>query len=82
MAFNQTTIDQAWNRAGGHCQCRRSTHGHYYVRCNKQLVYVNRGREGRGCWEAHHINSNGGDGLANCEILCYECHVGTRSFGG
>ncbi len=82
MAFSESVISQAWSRAGGKCQCRRITHNHYYVGCNKQLVWSNRGRTGRGCWEAHHINSNGPDTLSNCEILCFDCHSKTKSFGG
>ena len=77
MAFSDEIVEQAWNRAGGKCECRRQTHGHDYGRCNKQLVWENRGREGRGAWEAHHINANGGDMLSNCEILCWECHQQT-----
>jgi 5-methylcytosine-specific restriction endonuclease McrA len=41
----------------------------------------NRGREGRGAWEAHHVNANGEDILSNCEILCWDCHKNTGSFG-
>ncbi len=82
MAFSNEVVKQAWQRAGGKCECRRNDHNHDYVRCSKQLVWENRGREGRGAWEAHHINSNGGDVLSNCEILCWDCHKKTRSFGG
>jgi len=82
MAFPETTVEQAWKRAGGKCECRRKRHNHNYGVCHKTLVWGNRGREGRGAWEAHHINSNGGDGLSNCEILCWECHKNTGSFGG
>ncbi len=80
MAFPSSVVNLAWVRAGGKCECRRRTHGHYYVRCNKQLVFGNRGRNGRGCWETHHINSNGADTLSNCEILCFDCHIGTGSY--
>ena len=82
MAFSEKVVKQAWERAVGKCECRRKEHNHDYVRCNKQLVWENRGREGKGAWEAHHINSNGMDILSNCEILCWECHKKTRSFGG
>ena len=58
MAFSQTVIDQAWQRSGGRCECTRNSHGHY-SRCNKQLDKSNPGRTGKGCWEAHHINSYG-----------------------
>lgn len=81
MAFSIPIVEAAWNRAGGKCECRRKSHEHHYVRCNKQLVFDNRGRTGRGCWETHHINSNGPDTLSNCEIICFDCHTNTRSFG-
>lgn len=78
MAFSDEVVAQAWRRAGGKCECRRTRHNHSYVRCNKQLVWENRGRgEGRGAWEAHHISSTGGDTLSNYEILCWDCHQRT-----
>lgn len=77
MAFPQTVVESAWKRSGGCCECRRISHSHPNTRCNKQLVWENRGREGRGKWEAHHINSNGTDTLSNCEILCWDCHSKT-----
>jgi len=77
MGFSEEVVARAWRRSGGYCECRRRTHGHYYVRCNKELVRKNRGRGGRGCWEAHHISISGGDGLSNCEILCWDCHSRT-----
>ncbi len=81
MGFSNDVVEQAWKRCGGSCECRRAAHDHLYIRCNKQLVWDNRGREGRGAWEAHHKNANGGDSLSNCEILCWDCHKGTESFG-
>lgn len=77
MAFSDDTIRRAWNKAGGRCQCRRITHNHRYIRCSNQLVFNNRGRAGRGAWEAHHRSASGGDGLSNCEILCWDCHSKT-----
>ena len=74
MAFSEQTILEAWNRAKGRSECRRSTHNHA-IPCNKELVWENRGREtGRGAWEAHHLVSGGGDTLSNCQILCWNCH--------
>ena len=69
MAFSEDTIDIAWARSGGRCECKRILHNHPYNRCPKNLVFKNRGRTGRGCWEAHHKVSTGGDGLANCQIF-------------
>lgn len=77
MAFPESVVEQAWRRAGGRCECRRRTHNHFNVRCNKTLVWANRGREAPGAWEAHHITSSGGDTLSNCEILCWACHKAT-----
>ena len=83
MGFSKETIEAAWKRAGGKCECRRKTHSHpgWRGRCGKTLSKSNTKRVGRGAWEAHHISTTGGDGLRNCEILCIDCHKGTRSFG-
>jgi len=84
MAFSDSVVLDAWKRAGGKCECTRTTHGHV-GRCNKQLVWENRGRDGRGCWEAHHktsVAAGGSDSLSNCEILCFDCHTKTGTFGG
>ena len=73
MAFSEDTIIQAWVRCGGRCECRRSNHDHASERCPKRLEIANRGRAGDGAWEAHTVNAAGGDGLSNCEILCWSC---------
>ena len=83
MPFPESVVKEAWKRAGGRCECKRTTHDHY-GRCYKQLTWENRGREGRGAWDAHHIvsvSSGGTDTLSNCEILCWDCHTKTRTFG-
>lgn len=81
MAFSEETVVAAWKRAGGACECRRMTHHHSYLRCNKELVWANRGSDvGKGSWEAHHVTnvqSGGTDALSNCEILCWDCHKNT-----
>ena len=74
MVFPLSVVEDVWKRAKGRCECRRRFHNHRYVRCNKQLVWRNRGREGRGAWEAHHRVRTRGDTLSNCEILCWDCH--------
>lgn len=76
MPFSDDVIRQAWQRAGGRCECTRTTHGHP-GRCNKVLILENRDREGNGAWEAHHITADGPDTLSNCEILCWDCHKRT-----
>ena len=70
MSFNEIDVNNAFIKAGRKCE-----------RCGKQLVWENRGREGRGCWEAHHKNRSMGDIPSNIEILCFECHTNTGSFG-
>jgi 5-methylcytosine-specific restriction endonuclease McrA len=80
MAFSEDVIKLAWKRAEERCECRRQRHDHAYVRCNKKLVWSNRGRDGIGCWEAHHrlsVAAGGDDSLSNCEILCWDCHSKT-----
>ncbi|MGO9643664.1 MAG: HNH endonuclease signature motif containing protein [Candidatus Bathyarchaeia archaeon] len=78
-SFPDSLIAQAWRRAEACCECRRITHKHR-VPCGMRLTWENRGREGRGAWEAHHIvgqNAGGADILSNCEILCWNCHSNT-----
>ena len=77
MYFSDETIARAWNRTRGRCECRKRTHNHPYIRCSNALTWYNRGRPGRGAWEAHHIRKTGGDGLFNCEILCWDCRSQT-----
>lgn len=76
MAFPESVIDQAWERADGACECKRTSHGHGPI-CGKNLIRSNPGRAGYGAWEAHHIDSSGPDTLSNCEILCWDCHEKT-----
>jgi len=76
MAFPQSVIDDAWRRAGGKCECTRSSCGHT-GRCNKALTAHN--------WHAHHktaVEKGGSDTLSNCEALCISCHKNTQSYGG
>ena len=80
MAFSEDTVQQAWNRSGGKCECKRTVCGHS-GRCNRSLLLGSRGAESEYGWEAHHVNSNGGDSVSNCEILCQKCHKNTQSYG-
>ena len=82
MAFSQDTINQAWHRTGGRCECTLKICGHQ-ERCNKVLDPQNK-IEGRK-WHAHHIvsqNAGSLDNLSNCQILCVPCHENTGSYGG
>ncbi len=84
MAFSEIVIQQVWKRAGGayppgpsRCECDLVTHDHGQVRCNKALIWGNRGREGTGAWEAHHRGSPTDDSEPNCRIFCWDCHTST-----
>ncbi len=74
MAFQDDVVKKAWQRSNGQCECMRRSHSHFYTPCRKQLTWENRGKPGRGGWEAHHKATTGGDIIDNCEILCWECH--------
>ena len=86
MAFSDTTVLAAWQRAGGRCECGRSNCGHGLSRCGKVLNWYARGNDyAYGGWEAHHIvpvYRGGSDTLSNCQILCIPCHKNTPSYGG
>ena len=85
MAFPLSVVEAAWRRSGGRCECQRSTCGHGYWRCGKQLDWNARGNDyAYGGWEAHHKTAaavGGPDTLSNCEILCISCHKNTGSYG-
>lgn len=81
MVFSDATVMMAWAKAQGKCECERNGCGHDGRRCNKQLLLDSQGKESEQGWEAHHINSNGGDTISNCEILCQDCHKNTQSYG-
>ena len=71
MALPQTVKDAAIKRAGGKCECRRSTCSHS-GRCTKSGVEYNHKKSQR---------TGGSDTLANCEVLCVQCHKNTKSYG-
>ncbi len=74
--FSEGAIKLAWGRCGSRCECVDQSHGHQ-DRCNQPLNYRNPGREGLGCWEAHHVNPLVGNFTDNCQILCWNCHSQT-----
>lgn len=74
--FSQDVVDKAWERAKGTCECKRGNHGHGQPHA-KKLLYAQRGRDGQGAWEAHHVNPNGPNSASNCLILCWPCHKAT-----
>ena len=77
MAFSEEVLKQAWERAGGQCECNRRSHRHFYTPCGRSLAWSARGQVTSGGWEARHMNMADGDTLGNCEILCAECNEAT-----
>jgi len=73
MAFPEQVKDILFDRSGGRCECRRSTHSHGQ-RC-PTTIWRHRGVY------YHHVYSNGSDAPSNGEALCPRCHKGTRSYG-
>jgi len=74
MAFPESAVKEAWERADGKCECRRPIHGS--GGCGKKLIWENRGKEATiGSWEAYRISDSGGDAASNCEILCWTCYT-------
>lgn len=73
MAFSESVVKQAWGRASGLCECRKTTHDHDN-RCYKFLKWENKGQDSEYGWAAHHLNSGGKDVLENCVILCQNCY--------
>ena len=70
MAFSQETMDAAYRRAGGKCECTLSTCGHHAdrVRCNASLA------NGWHAYHKHPVSEGGGDNFTNCLALCSPCH--------
>lgn len=65
--FSDETVEKAWANCVERCE-----------KCRKKLVLRNRGREGEGCWEAHHRDGNSQNNKPeNCQILCWPCHEKT-----
>lgn len=72
--FPEGVIEQAWERADRRCECTRTTHDHSWSRCNRLLLWFNRGKEAWGSWETHCKNRLIDKVPSNCEILCWECY--------
>jgi len=72
--YHTDFIDKAWKRSGGKCECTRWSHAHNVIRCGQELVWENKGKEGKGRWETYHISRAGPDTAANYEILCATCY--------
>jgi hypothetical protein len=74
MTVPEVFIMQAWEKAGGQCDCRRLSHSHTYARCTLRLVYENRGSRVKGGWVPRFRTSPTSNTPLACEILCLECY--------
>jgi len=74
MAFSEATLKEAWEKAGGQCECSRRTHRHFYTPCGRSLKWAKRGEDIEGGWAAREIDSFAGDTASNCLIICMECY--------
>jgi len=72
MPFSGETIQAAWQRSGGRCECERVGHGHE-GRCGRELVWDLQGADSDGGWRPRRKATWGNDALANCEIRCASC---------
>jgi hypothetical protein len=79
MTVPEVFILQAWEMAGGQCQCRRFSHGHPYVRCTRRLKYEARGAKEQGGWAPRFRTSPTTDTPLSCEVLCMECFERTQA---
>lgn len=85
MPFSDIRVKKSWQRAANgnpqprpaYCECTRVTHDHARGRCKKELVWANRGREGKGKWEAHSRSGKHHDSSVDCLIYCWSCHKST-----
>ena len=74
MTVPEIFVLQAWEKAGGQCECRRVSHGHTYARCTHRLVFENRGSGTSGGWAPRYVTAPGKGKPLACEILCLECY--------
>lgn len=81
MEFPLMVVEEAWERAGGRCECHHSAHGHH-IPCGRPLKLESRDSDNRDGWVAHAHDKDGTRTLDNCEILCYRCYKQTRIYSG
>lgn len=74
MQSPENIIWEAWQRAYGTCECTGKEHKHLSGRCNRVMIWGNRGGEGYGAWVVHYLNESAGNVAADCEIICAQCH--------
>lgn len=73
MPFSADETYRAWMKAGGRCQCHHPGHGHDTVRCNRPLLWQNRGIAAPGGWEAVPPGVGSPWTGGRPEIYCLDC---------
>ena len=79
MSVPEYILMQAWDKAGGQCECKRFSHNHPYVRCTRKLSYDKRGLRAPGGWAPRYRTSPTTHLPLSCEILCLECYEMERA---
>jgi hypothetical protein len=74
MSVPEVFVLQAWEKAGGQCECKRMSHSHTYVRCTRRLAYEKRGARIPGGWAPRFKTSPTTGTPLSCEILCIDCY--------
>ncbi len=82
MVNRDETIENAWMRSHGRCECTTRSHDHS-GRCQEALVWDRRGWDVlSGGWEAYVENGRnvtGWEAVNHCKIMCWRCYVHTVS---
>ena len=74
MPFSIETVERAWKRSGGICECIRTKHTQG-GRCKRKLNKDQRGnRDSPYGWEARSVSGLYKNMASDCEILCWDCY--------
>ena len=74
-----TTIQAAFVRSQGRCECTETKHNHPYLRCPYAVTWEQRGKNGKGSWEIY--NQSGDKDTPtpdDCLVLCTYCYERTN----
>jgi hypothetical protein len=74
MTVPEVFVLQAWEKAGGQCECHRLSHSHTYGRCTRRMIYEKRGSREHGGWVPRYRTSPATGTPLACEILCIDCY--------
>lgn len=74
--FAPEEVRNTFDNVGGQCMCERADCDGHTGRCSKKLTWGKRGGwSDSDAWQVDHKNGDSSDNrLANCQVLCSECH--------